>query len=165
MVQPWPATPQSPHTHTHYLSYREVKTLIHNKNKVIIHCKTGGYTPNQDTLHQLPRHKQTIIFHLRTSHCRLNSHVKRKEDEHKDLCSMPLWRGGPNTRTLPTVLLTPPASKAADLAHLFVPQNQALGVCKGFVPDIQVCGTHGREDLVNATITSNTEEEDTPTAA
>ena len=24
--------------------------------------------------------------------------------------------------------------------------------------DIQVCGTHGREDLVNATITSNTEE-------
>ena len=27
-------------------------------------------------------------------------------------------------------------------------------------PDIQVCGTHGREDLVNATITSNAEEED-----
>ena len=27
------------------------------------------------------------------------------------------------------------------------------GVCRGFVPDIQVCGTLGREDLVNATIT------------
>ena len=27
------------------------------------------------------------------------------------------------------------------------------------VPDIQVCGTHGREDFVNATITSNSEEE------
>ena len=73
---------------------------------------------------------------------------------------MPLWRSGPNTRTLPTVLLTPPASKAADMAHLCVPQNQALGVCRGFVPDIQVCGTHGREDLVNATITSNAEEEE-----
>ena len=73
---------------------------------------------------------------------------------------MPLWRGGPNTRTLPTVLLTPSASKAADMAHLCVPQNQGLGVCRGFVPDIQVCGTHGREDLVNATITSNTEEEE-----
>ena len=47
------------------------------------------------------------------------------------------------------------------MAHLCVPQNQALGVCRGFVPDIQVCGTHGREDLVNATITSNAEEEDT----
>ena len=73
---------------------------------------------------------------------------------------MPLWRGRPNTRTLPTVLLTPPPSKAADMAHLCVPQNQALGVCRGFVPDIKVCGTHGREDLVNATITSNAEEEE-----
>ena len=72
---------------------------------------------------------------------------------------MPLWRGGPNTRTLPTVLLTPSASKAADVAHLCVPQNQALEVCRRFVPYIQVCGTHGREDLVNATITSNAEEE------
>ena len=71
---------------------------------------------------------------------------------------MPLWRGGPNTRTLPTVLLTPSASKAADMAHLCVPQNQALGVCRGFVPDIQICGTHGRKNLVNATIISNAEE-------
>ena len=46
------------------------------------------------------------------------------------------------------------------MAHLCVPQNQALGVCRGFVPDIQVCGTHGREDLVKATITSNAEEEE-----
>ena len=80
-------------------------------------------------------------------------------DWRKNLRSMPLWRGGPNTRTLPAVLFTPPASEAADMAHLCVPQNQALGVCRGFVPDIQVCGTHGREDLVNATITSNAEEE------
>ena len=62
--------------------------------------------------------------------------------------------------TLPTVLLTPSASKAADMAHLCVPQNQALGVCRGFVPDIQICGTHGRKDLVNATIISNVEEEE-----
>ena len=73
---------------------------------------------------------------------------------------MPLWRGGPNTRTLPTVLLTPSASNAADMAHLCVPQNQALGVCRGFVPDIQICGTHRRKDLVNATIISNAEEEE-----
>ena len=73
---------------------------------------------------------------------------------------MPPWRGGPNTRTLPIVLLTPSASKAADMAHLCVPQNQALGVCRGFVPDIQKCSTHGRKDLVNATIISNVEEEE-----
>ena len=73
---------------------------------------------------------------------------------------MPLWRGGPNTRTLPTVLLTPSASKAADMAHLCVPQNQALGVCRGFAPDIQICGTHGRKNLVSAAIISNAEEEE-----
>ena len=131
--------------------------LIHIKKKAIFHCKTVGYNPNQDTLHRLQRHQQTIIFRLRTGRCRLNSH---QEDWRKDLCSMPLWRGRPNTRTLPTVLLTPSASKAADMASLCVPQNQALGVCRGFVPDIQVCSSHRREDLVNATITSNTEEEE-----
>ena len=46
------------------------------------------------------------------------------------------------------------------MTHLCVPQNQTLGVCRGFVPDIQVCSTHRREDLVNATITSNAEEEE-----
>ena len=60
-----------------HLSYREVKTLIHNKKKAIFHFKTEGYNPNQDALHQLPRHQQTIIFRLRTGHCRLNSHLKR----------------------------------------------------------------------------------------
>ena len=63
-------------------------------------------------------------------------------------------------RVLPTVLLTPSASKAADMAHLCVPQNQALGVCRGFAPDIQICGTRGRKNLVNATIISNAEEEE-----
>ena len=39
-------------------------------------CKTGKYNPNQDALHQLPRHQQTI-FCLRAGHCRLNSHLQR----------------------------------------------------------------------------------------
>ena len=67
-----------------HLSYREVKTLIckkkkkkKKKKKAIFHCKTEGYSQNQDALHQLPRHQQTTIFHLRTGHCKLNSHFKR----------------------------------------------------------------------------------------
>ena len=73
---------------------------------------------------------------------------------------MPLWRSGPNTRISTAILLTLPPSKAADMAHLCVPQNQALVVCRGFVPDIQVRSTHVREDLVNVTITLNAEDED-----
>ena len=46
------------------------------------------------------------------------------------------------------------------MSHLCAPQNQALGVVRGFVPDIQICGTHRREDSVNAAITSNVEEEE-----
>ena len=53
-----------------------------------------------------------------------------------------------------------PPSKAADTAHLCVPKNQALGVCRGFVPNIQVSGTHWREGLITVTITSNVEEEE-----
>ena len=42
-------------------------------------------------------------------------------------------------------------------------KTKLWGVCRGFVPDIQVCGTHKREDLVNATITSNAKEEEEAT--
>ena len=43
------------------------------------------------------------------------------------------------------------------------PTLLSLGICRGFVPDIQVRGTHGREDLVNAAITSNAKEEEEET--
>ena len=81
-----------------HLSYREVKTLIHNKKKAIFHSKTGGYNPNQDALHQLPRHQQAIIFRLRTGHCRLNSHLKKtgvktsaveKQTKHQNITHSP----------------------------------------------------------------------------
>ena len=36
-----------------------------------------------------------------------------------------MWRSGPDTRTIPAVLPTLPPSKAADMAHLCAPQNQA----------------------------------------
>ena len=51
-----------------HLTYREIKTLVHNKRTAIFHSKTEGHNPNQDALHQLPRHQQTAIFRLRTDH-------------------------------------------------------------------------------------------------
>ena len=85
----------------------------------------------------------------------LQTEQPSQKDWHQDLSSMPLWRSGPNTGH--AILLTMPLSKAADMAHLCVPQKQALGVCR-FVSDIQVRGTHGREDLVKATTAWNAEE-------
>ena len=118
-------------------------------------CTPCHYNPIQDALHQLPRHQQTIIFRLRTGHCRLNSHLKRigaktsaqcpcgemdqTPEHHLQSCSLYLqarqqiW---PTCVSLKTKLL----GSAEDL--------------------FLTCGTHWREDLVNATITSNAEEEE-----
>ena len=90
----------------------------------------------------------------------LQTEQPSEKDGHRNLSSMPLRRSGPYTTLFPAILLTLPSSKAVDKAHLCIPQNQALGVCRRPVPDIQVRGSQGREDLVNAVITSNTEEEE-----
>ena len=57
------------------LSYQEEKTLIRNKRLDDFKHRNGGYNPQQDTLRFLiSRHEQTMIFRLRTGHCRLCSH-------------------------------------------------------------------------------------------
>ena len=66
--------------------YLKRVTLIHNNKKAIFHCKTGGHNPNQNGLHQLSRHQQTINFRLRTGHCRLKSHLKRTGVKTSDQC-------------------------------------------------------------------------------
>ena len=59
-------------------STREAKLLSVMKRKPSSTARLEDiYNPNQDVLHQLPRHQQTGIFRLRTGHCRLNSHLKR----------------------------------------------------------------------------------------
>ena len=69
-----------------HLSYREVKAPIHNKKKAIFHSKTGGYKPNQDPLHQLPRRQQITIFRLRTGHCKVNRNLKRIGEKTSTQC-------------------------------------------------------------------------------
>ena len=69
-----------------HLSYQEAKTLIKNKQKAKFRNRTGGYDPHKDSLHQLPRHTQTLIFRLRTGHCGLNSHLKRIGVKPSALC-------------------------------------------------------------------------------
>ena len=59
------------------LSYQEAKTLIRNKRLSDFKHINGGYNPQQDTLRLLSHHEQTMIFRLRTGHCRLRSHMKK----------------------------------------------------------------------------------------
>ena len=61
------------------LSYQKAKTLIRNK-------RLADFKHQQDTLHLLSRHEQTMIFRLRTGHCRLRSHMKKSGIEKSALC-------------------------------------------------------------------------------
>ena len=64
----------------------EAKTLIRNKRLADLKHRNGGYNPQQDTLRLLSRHKQTMIFRLRTGHCRLLSHMKKIGIEKSAVC-------------------------------------------------------------------------------
>ena len=72
-------------------------------------------------------------FCLRTSHCRLNSPMKRTGIETSD--TLPCGQADQPPQHF---LLTLPSSKAANMAHLCIPKNQALGACRRSAPDIQV---------------------------
>ena len=60
----------------HPVSYCEAKTIIRNHYSMMWKRRLGvesGHEP----IHQLQRHQQTILFRLRTGHCRLLSHLYR----------------------------------------------------------------------------------------
>ena len=60
-----------------HLSYKELKTLIRNRQKSTFIASIGEYNPQKDPLHQLSRHEQTTIFRLRTGHCGLKGYLKK----------------------------------------------------------------------------------------
>ena len=64
----------------------KIQTLIRNKRLADFKHRNGGYNPQQDTLRLLSRHEQTMIFRLRTGHCRLRSHIKKIGIEKSALC-------------------------------------------------------------------------------
>ena len=68
------------------LSYHEAKTLIRNKRLADFKHRNGGYIPQQDSLRLLSRQQHTMIFRLRTGHCRLRSHMKKIDIEESAPC-------------------------------------------------------------------------------
>ena len=68
-----PKLPQ-PHLST---SYKEVKTLLKQKQKSAWRFKSNGYDPQRDQINTLYSRTQTTIFSLRTSHCGLRKHLNR----------------------------------------------------------------------------------------
>ena len=80
---------------SHPVTYNEAKTIIHNQYssewKRKLNISTGD-----DPIHQLQRHQQTILFRLRTGHCRLLNHLHRLKISHTDQCQCGLEPRPPN---------------------------------------------------------------------
>ena len=63
----------------HHLStsYKEVKTLLKQKQKSVWRLRNNGYDPQKDQINTLGRRTQTTIFRLRTGHCGVRKHLNR----------------------------------------------------------------------------------------
>ena len=65
---------QQPNTR---VTYDEARTLIKAKQQTHWRNWTDGYQPLKDSIHQLERRGQVLIYRLRTGHCRLRQHMRK----------------------------------------------------------------------------------------
>lgn len=70
---------------SHPVSYKEAKTIIHNRYQSKWKEKRGA-DKSLDAIHLLQRQQQTILFRLRTGHCRLLSHLYKLKISHTNEC-------------------------------------------------------------------------------
>jgi len=70
----------------HSTTYQEMKTLLHSRFRADWSQHNAGYQAHLDPIRRLDRQQQTVIFRLRTGHCRLRSHLKKIGVSETALC-------------------------------------------------------------------------------
>ena len=133
------------------LSYQEAKTLIRNKRLADFKHRNGGYNSQQDTLRLLSRHEQTMIFQLRTGHCRLNSHMKRIGIRKSALC--PCGLEAQTTTHCPAVMPSPQKRKRKHLAIRKFPKKQTPWNSHRPTPDGAVHHPNGTTNITSLQLT------------
>ena len=93
----------------HPMSYREVRCILKNSFRKLWRQRLGT-GEEEDSIHQLDRAAQVIIFRLRTGHCQLLSHMFRLKLSDTDQCPCGT---GPQTPT--HILQSCPSFKALRL--------------------------------------------------
>ena len=91
----------------------------------LAHCGMKRYVlvPQHNTLRQLSRHEQYMIFRLSTSHCRLRSHMKKIGIEESALYPLPLRTGSTHYSPRPVVMPYPQRRKEKHLTNSKFPRN------------------------------------------
>lgn len=86
------------------VTHKETKTVKRNQYRPRCSERLNiDMVSDPDQKHESQRHQQTILFHLRTGHCRLLSHLYRLKTSHTDTCAR-----GDGARTPP-----PPTPRAS----------------------------------------------------
>ena len=129
-------------------TYKEVKTLLKQKQKSAWRLRNHGYDPQKDQINTLDRRTQTTIFRLRTGHCGLRKHLKRLDLADSAHCDLWLWRANPWAHS--SDLPTPGDSTPTVLARRHWSGHQALGASSRTTADGGLPSSHQPEDLARS---------------
>ena len=58
-------------------TFKEIRTILKSNARDLFRQKYGGYRHNHDSLRLLDRKPATIVYRLRTGHCRLRAHLSK----------------------------------------------------------------------------------------
>ena len=100
----------------------------------------------QFTFHSQMSHKQTIIFRLRTGHCRLRSHMKKIGIV---VSPLPLRTGNTNYKQCPAVMPSPQKKKGNHLANRKFPRKHTPWNSHRPTPDGAVHRPDGTPNITN----------------
>ena len=130
-------------------TYKEVQTLLKQKQKSAWRLKNSGYDPQKDQINTLDRRTQTTIFRLCTGHCGLRKHLKRL---YRSCWFSPLWMWlwGANSWAHSSDLPTPGDSTPTVLARRHWSGHQALGASCRTTADGGLPSSHRPEDLARS---------------
>ena len=140
-----------PHLST---SYKEVKTLLKQKQKSAWRLRNNGYDPQKDQINTFDRRTQTTIFCLCTGHCALRKHLKRLS-----LAASAHYKCGSEEQTPEHFLHTCPHLKT--VRQQFWPEDTEVGTkLWGQAAELQQTSQQPPAGEFSIVITSNTEEKE-----
>ena len=130
------------------IPYKEVKTLLKQKQKSVWRLRNNGYEPQNDQTNTLHKRTQTTIFCLGTGHWGLGKHLKRLglADSAHCGCGSDEQTSLAHSSDLPT----PGDSTPTVLARRLCSGHQALGESCQTPADSGLPSSHLSEDLARS---------------
>ena len=108
-------------------SYKEVQTLLKQKQKSAWRLRNNGYDPQKDQVNTLDRRTQTTIFCLHTGHCVYSISIVRKHLKRLGLADSTHCECGSEEQTPEHILQTCPHQEIETVRQQFWPEDTEVG--------------------------------------